>query len=199
MEMRDEVKQEKAAAIRKMGRPTEITEEQGELICDRISKGELMINILKEDGMPDWNAFFRLLGEKAHIREKYMNARENSATYLVEQTMEEAHNESDPAMAALVRVKADVRRWAAGKFAPQLYADVKRLEVSGEVRHAHALDLTQDQRARIAQEWIMASENAKAPALIEGTATTTGPERPPRSAKPGKAGGARRASPPTDT
>lgn len=181
------------------GRPQKATEAQVEAICQRISKGELLIDILKESGSPDYHAFFRVIDKNDTLRQKYTESRRDSATYFVEQTMAEAHNESDPAMAALIRVKADVKRWAAAKFAPDLYADVKRLEVSGEVRHAHALDLTQDQRARIAQEWIMASESQKSPALIEGTATTTGPDKPPRAQRPGKAGGARRAAPPTDT
>lgn len=161
-----------------------------ENICDRIAQGEILIHILKEDEMPAYNQFFDMVNNNEEIRKKYESARKTSATVLVEKTLEEADNERDPAMAALLRVKADARRWAAARFAPDLYGDVKRLEVSGEVRHAHALDLTQEQRARIAQEWIMAIEGGKQPALIEGTAETSGPARNQRP-KTG-AGGARR-------
>lgn len=132
-------------------------------ICDRVANGETLTRILKEKDTPSYATFFKMLQEDEAIAKSYRAARAVSANGLVERTLDEADSETDPAMAALLRVKSDSRRWAAARFAPETFGETKRLEVSGEVRHAHVHDLAPEQRRRIAEEWLMSGEASPTP------------------------------------
>ncbi len=121
-------------------------------IIERIGAGETLTQILKDQGMPGMVSFFNSLHGNEELGQAYKRARQTSATVLVERTIDEIEAEVDPAMAALLRVKSDARRWVAARFHPELFGETRRLELSGEVRHSHVLDLTREQRARIAQK-----------------------------------------------
>ena len=178
------IQSRKTGKKRKVGRPTGYSEKIAATICERIENGETLTRICSSDSMPELHQVFKWLDQYPEFNNQYRKSRSYSATAIVDRNSDEIDAATDPQLAALLKVKSESRRWIAARHAPELYGDVKRLEVSGEVRHAHALELTQEQRMRIAQEWLTGLESAKAPALIEGTAETTGPDKPKRIKKP---------------
>jgi hypothetical protein len=81
---------------------------------------------------------------------------------------------SENALAA--RVKSDVVKWVAGRFNPEEFSDLKRIELKGEVNHKHTHELAIEQKRRIAESWLISQEqDAPLPVI---TAETTGPDLP---------------------
>ena len=71
------------------------------------------------------------------------------------------------------KVKASVVQWYVGKINPTQYGDTRRVELSGQINHTHTHQLTEDQKRRIAESWLMSRQEV--PAL---EAETTGPNLP---------------------
>ena len=59
-----------------MGRPSSYTKEKALVICERISSGESLVQICKDDGMPPCKTVFVWLGQFEEFRDMYVRARE---------------------------------------------------------------------------------------------------------------------------
>jgi len=160
---------------KKLGAPSRYTEKVGNLICQRISEGETLREICKSldlsfHGVMDWIEKHESFGEN------YRRSRQRMAVNMVEGMVENVRNlENDRALAA--RVQADVIRWTAQRFAPELFSDVKRVELKGEVTHRHTHELAHEQKQRIAEAWLLSqSDKADTPGI---TGITTGPAKEP--------------------
>ena len=93
------------------------------------------------------------------------------AKTLVEKLVDETSTlTNDQALAA--RVRADVIKWLAARYAPAEFGEVKRLELKGEVTHTHIHELPDHQKRKIAEAWLM-SHAEDTPGI---TAETTGPD-----------------------
>ena len=105
-------------------RPTKYTVELGDEICSRISEGESLAKICRDDHMPHPSNIYRWLRSDELFRENYREAKDNQAEYFVEQTLIIPDEEEDVARAKL---KVDVRKWAASKYKPKKYGDKMHL------------------------------------------------------------------------
>lgn len=163
---------------------TPYTPELADQIINRLADGETLIRITRDDGMPHTSAIHQWISTYPDFAERYQKARQHAATSLVEQMMEEVAAEERPEQVGLTRLKMETKRWVASKFNPQAFGDTRKIDITGEIKHTHSLSLTEEQKKRIAQEWMMADNNKKEPILITGTAETTGPDKEkPKKAK----------------
>jgi hypothetical protein len=97
----------------KTGRPTIFTDELAATICDRVSAGELLVNICAEDGMPSSTTFHRWTEERAAFREAYVRARRDQAEFFVEDMVRISDTEKD---ANRARVRVQTRQWLAERL-----------------------------------------------------------------------------------
>jgi hypothetical protein len=102
----------------KTGRPTIFTDELAATICDRVSAGELLVNICAEDGMPSSTTFHRWTEERAAFREAYVRARRDQAEFFVEDMVRISDTEKD---ANRARVRVQTRQWLAERLNASKY------------------------------------------------------------------------------
>jgi len=146
-------------------------------IIARLASGETILRIARDEGMPDPASVHFWITTKPDFAKRYHEARSCAATSIVEQMMEDIETEDRPEQVGLLRLKAETKRWIAARFNPQMFGDTRKIDISGEIKHTHTLSLTEDQKKRIATEWIMAETNKNEPILITGTAETSGPDK----------------------
>lgn len=111
-----------------MARPSDYSEELASTICLRLSQGDTLIALCREDDMPDKSTVFRWLAKHPEFRDKYARAREEQADVFAEETVVIADETQDPSKA---RVQVDARKWFASKVAPKKYGDKIAQELSG--------------------------------------------------------------------
>jgi hypothetical protein len=95
-----------------------------ETILARISAGESLVRVLRDDGMPVYQTVMNWIGDDADLLDKYMRAREASADADADRVKDVADRtlagEYDPQAA---RVAIDALKWSAGKRKPKVYGD----------------------------------------------------------------------------
>ena len=91
-----------------------------DIICDRISGGESLNGICREEGMPHKVTVFRWLADDENFRNRYARARETQADALFDEVLSIADTEEDTNKA---RVRIDARKWMAGKLRPKVYGE----------------------------------------------------------------------------
>jgi terminase small subunit-like protein len=104
------------------GRPPVFTMEVMHDYCERLSRGELAIEISKEPGMPSLGTVFRWKEEHPEFRETYARARLMQAQACAERAVISGRAATaEDANAA--RVKMDADKWLAGRLDPLNYAE----------------------------------------------------------------------------
>lgn len=121
-----------------MPRPEDYTPEIGDRICSRLSAGEGVVSICKDEDMPGRTTFYRWLRVHPEFMANYVAAKEESADAMLEDMFDIAANEPDVKRA---RLQVDVRKWAASKLKPKKYGD--RVVHSGDddAPIAHKIEL----------------------------------------------------------
>ena len=138
----------------KGGRPTDYTLELSDLICSRLSEGESMRSICRDEGMPAKTTMFRWLRENPEFRNQYDVAKEESAESHADHMVDIAdHEVSQPVMVdglplmvdgkpvmkvdatavAHAKLRIDTRKWAASKLKPKKYGDKITTEHTGSI------------------------------------------------------------------
>lgn len=127
----------------KVGRPVEWTDEIADEICERLSQGESLLSISKDEHIPSQPTIYKRIQQDEIFAKKYARARESQAEYFLEEiitisdnatddviflTSEDASGESGkPAIkhSAIqrARLQVDTRKWAMSKLAPKKYGD----------------------------------------------------------------------------
>ena len=147
--MRGGRKKIKAKGIRKgaMGRPFVYSEELAEKIFSRMSRGESLTRILRDDGMPDMTQIWRWLDKPIteDFRTRYARARELQAHALIDGVFDisdDARNDYavddngnriiDHEHINRSRLRVDTRKWYASKVLPKIYGDKLISEVTGK-------------------------------------------------------------------
>jgi len=98
-------------------------------ILARMSNGEALTKILKEEDQPDYCVFINWAQSSEDMYKEYARARQIQADYFADQTVEIADSETDNNRA---RNRMDARRWHASKIAPRKYGDRVVQEHTGE-------------------------------------------------------------------
>jgi hypothetical protein len=116
---------------KKLGRPTKLTPQLKEEICERIAYGESLAGILKSDPkFPTYPVIMGALKADEEFLKMYARAREDQADYLADEILEIADT-ADAKNSQAVRVRVDARKWIASKLRPRKYGDRIHNEVSG--------------------------------------------------------------------
>lgn len=115
------------------------TPEMGDQICHRLSSGDSMKTICKDEGMPNASTVFRWLREHPDFERNYNRAKQECADALVEEMLEIADDSRNDWMerngqgdkgwefngdnVQRSRVRIDTRKWIAAKLKPKKYGD----------------------------------------------------------------------------
>jgi hypothetical protein len=128
-----------------MGRPSVFCEELAEEICERLSEGEPLRHICREEGMPTWKTIYRWMEQNAELSTRIALARELGEVAIGEQCMEIADDEQHDwvmskksAITNEVAVsRAKLRVWTRlqllAKWNPKKWGDRQHLEHSGSL------------------------------------------------------------------
>lgn len=137
-----------------MPRQSEYTQEVADAICERLSDGESLRAICRDEDMPAQSTVFKWLSERPAFSEQYARAREAQAVHMADEILsiadeectmikrskhggseKEADDEDmvevvfDPTAVARNRLRVDARKWLASKMAPKKYGD--KLAIGG--------------------------------------------------------------------
>jgi hypothetical protein len=134
------------------GRPTDYNEDIVDEICIRISTGEPLVRICREDGMPHLATVYRWLSRYPEFSEMYAKAKDQAADTLAEEiqdladqfpmekTDKEGNTSFDSAYIQWMRLRVDARKWVAAKLKPRKYGD--RVELAGDKDNPLKLEAT---------------------------------------------------------
>lgn len=100
------------------------------VICDRISTGSSLTDVLREPGMPSRTAFFRWMQDDEAARDQYAHARNEQGHWYADRVAELALAEPqtgehgiDQGEVAHRRLAIDSLKWLAAKRTPKAYGD----------------------------------------------------------------------------
>ena len=112
------------------GRPTTITLEVIDRICERIMQGESLNKICKDDDMPSAVTFFSWLKkaedgvDEFDLLNKYTRARECQADYYADEIKEVSELPVENAVQlGQLRLRVEALKWTASKLKPKKYGD----------------------------------------------------------------------------
>ncbi|WP_410051366.1 terminase small subunit protein [Bradyrhizobium sp. SZCCHNR2032] len=121
-----------------MARPSDYSPDIVAMICARMSEGESLRSICRDDSMPDKSTVFRWLAAHAEFRDQYARAREARTDAMAEEILEISDDGSNDTyevdgrevtnqdVIARSRLRVDTRKWLMARMAPKKYGD--RLE-----------------------------------------------------------------------
>lgn len=132
----------------KMGRPTIFSPEVAEEICLRLSDGETLISICRDERMPAKTTIWRWLQNKEYedFRNSYTQARIDQAQHWADEIVEISDDGArdvtiDPETGQerlnhdhiqRSRLRVDTRKFLMAKIAPRLYGDKTSVELTGK-------------------------------------------------------------------
>lgn len=105
------------------GRPSKYTDEIAKEICHRLSEGQLLIQIVRLNHMPDYSTVMNWVLSNDEFFDMYARARQTQADRLAEQCIEMADEARDGDSSAAQRLKVDTRKWYTAKIRPRFYGD----------------------------------------------------------------------------
>lgn len=125
------------------GRPQIYSKELGDLICSRITQGESVRSICKDEEMPDAGTVYNWLLDttKQEFFKQYHRARDCQAEVLFEEIIELADaaledivgdDKSDSARVQARKLQIDARHWHLSKLRPKKYGDKLDLTSGGD-------------------------------------------------------------------
>lgn len=139
-----------------MPRQSEYTQEVADAICERLSDGESLRAICRDDAMPAQSTVFKWLADNDAFAEQYARTREAQAIHMADEILSIADEECtmirrskhggsekdadeedmvevvfDPTAVARNRLRVDARKWLAAKMAPKKYGDKVQTELTG--------------------------------------------------------------------
>lgn len=133
-----------------MGRPPDYTPELGLAICSRISEGESVRHIVKDDTMPSSSSIYRWLLDERYkdFWEQYAKARAIQAEIFFEELLEiaddgsndwmDTHHENNEGYSfngehyQRSRLRIDTRKWFLSKVLPKKFGDKMDITTGGE-------------------------------------------------------------------
>lgn len=125
------------------GRPSKYTKELGDDICLRISQGESVRSLERDEKMPSGVTIYSWLldEDKEEFLKKYTRARDTQAEVIFEEIIELADkglddivgdDKSDSARVQARKLQIDARHWHLSKLRPRKYGDKLDLTSGGD-------------------------------------------------------------------
>lgn len=150
---------------RPAGRPSSYTAAVGDIICERLSQGESLNAICKEDAFPHASTVRTwVVNDEGGFAAKYARARDIGLDHLAQEIIDIADTTeigtktvskatgietTEGDMTDHRRLRIEARKWYLSKLAPKKYGD--KLELSGALNIKRtAADMTDDELAAIA-------------------------------------------------
>lgn len=99
-------------------------------ICDRIAQGESLRSICADADMPNHRDVTRWLDQNPDIVPQYACAREAQGDHEFDE-IKDIVDAATPETVQVARLRADARRWRAGKLRPKVYGDKLDVNASG--------------------------------------------------------------------
>lgn len=159
-------KENPEAGKRKIGRPSSYTPKLADAICAALAAGKSLRTVCKQEGMPSTVTVFAWMRKHPEFLSQYARAKEEAADAQVEEMIDiaddgtndwmEAHDKDGSCIGWKLngehvqrsKLRIDTRKWIAAKMKPKKYGD--RLELSGELTHRTADQMTDDELVAIA-------------------------------------------------
>lgn len=113
-----------------VSRPSILSDEVADAIFDRLSEGESLVQICRDETMPSVRTVLRWAAENSDFGAEYAHAREAQAEHMDDKILTAAEAADKDAAAA--RVKVDAYKWRAAKLAPKKYGDKIDVTSGGE-------------------------------------------------------------------
>jgi hypothetical protein len=136
-------------------------------ICDRISCGQVLEEILRDQRMPGRTTVLRWLDQEPEFAAGYARARGNQAEAVAERGFAEAWANLEPQHVNRARLRWDASKWLAGRLDPSRWSDKSEVSVN----------VTDSASAERRAELIAALQRlAVAAPLVEGEIATDGDE-----------------------
>jgi hypothetical protein len=131
-----------------IGRPTTYTDALGQLICDRIARGETLEQITDADRMPDRTQVYDWIATQPAFAHTYARAKSRQAEAIAEKAYGAAWApDLAPQNVARARLRFDAGRWLAGKLDAMRWGDRSDLNIS--VTDPDAAARAAQQRAKL--------------------------------------------------
>ncbi len=137
-----------------MARPTDYTEELGDIICEGIANGLSLVKICTKEGLPEVRSVYRWRRKHEEFSQNYARAREDAADQFVQEILEIA-DEAENDTVQVAKLRTDVRKWTAARF-NRAYQDKNSTEHSGP--NGNPIEI--DQRWEV--EFVNSPEDANA-------------------------------------
>jgi hypothetical protein len=142
-----------------VGRPPMYTPELAAEVCKRISEGESLRQVCRDESMPSTTTVMKWAREIPEFAQQYANAREALLEHWAEEINEIADDGSndwikrekeegrveivvDAEHIARSRLRVDTRKWLLSKLAAKKYGD--KVEIGGgdrPIQHTHTIQL----------------------------------------------------------
>lgn len=119
-----------------MPRALEFNQAIADEICERLTEGESLRSIVKDEHMPASSTVFKWLNNKADFAEQYARAREAQADTLADEIVDIADDGANDFMeredgstqyngdaVQRSKLRVDARKWVASKLKPKKYGD----------------------------------------------------------------------------
>jgi len=128
-------------APKKIGRPSKYTPELAAEICERLSNGEPLRQICRDDHMPAWSAVYSWMDKDQTLSEAIARAREAGQDAMAERAYAEMYEEPerilseggsriDSGYVQLVKARAEITLKMLAKWNPKRYGD--RVQLAGD-------------------------------------------------------------------
>lgn len=123
-----------------MGRPSDYTEEIGDLICDGIARKVPLARLCDEDDrLPTPRTVYKWLRVHKEFVQNYTRAKEDQADYLVEEALTISDDLDIDAQHK--RIMVDTRKWVASRFNAKKYGDKQYIETKDTTKDVSDEDL----------------------------------------------------------
>jgi hypothetical protein len=133
------------------GRPSDYSAELAETICQRISNGETLRAVCRDDAMPDKTTVLRWLAKHEEFRTQYRDAREDLVEHWADEIVEISDDTANDTHTTTyeggvertspntewisrARLRVDSRKWLMSKLAPKKYGD--HLKIDQDTKHS---------------------------------------------------------------
>lgn len=129
-----------------LGRPSDYSAELAEIICIRLSEGESLRSVCRDEKLPDKATVLRWIARHDDFRDQYVRAKAQGAEAIAEEMFDIADDASNDWMEKLdaegqgigwqlngdhvrrSQLRIDTRKWYLSKIMPKKYGD--KLEVN---------------------------------------------------------------------
>ncbi|MDE2103075.1 MAG: hypothetical protein KGL39_37870 [Patescibacteria group bacterium] len=141
----------KSAEKKPMGRPTKYTQELADRICSELAQGKSLRTVCKGKDMPSTVTVFSWFRTHPDFLSQYARAKEESADAMAEEildisddgvaTVKGSAEKKSGAVAQMVRLQVDTRKWIMSKMKPKKYGDKVDVTSGGERIQTNAIVL----------------------------------------------------------